>query len=133
MGRARGIVTAFDAETGEEAWTFHIVPGNPADGFESEAMAMAAETWPGRWWEHGGGGNAWHGLTYDPEYNAVYAMINWRPCATLFVPSRIVTLPQANSTVHRGPTSAIQNAICDTAEKLLVALCSESPGSSRST
>jgi quinohemoprotein ethanol dehydrogenase len=72
VGRARGFVTAFDAETGEEAWKFYIVPGNPADGFENEAMAMAAETWTGVWWEHGGGGNAWHGFTYDPEFNAVY-------------------------------------------------------------
>jgi quinohemoprotein ethanol dehydrogenase len=72
VGRARGFVTAFDVETGEEAWKFHVVPGNPADGFENDAMAMAAETWTGPWWEHGGGGTAWHGLTYDPEFNAVY-------------------------------------------------------------
>jgi quinohemoprotein ethanol dehydrogenase len=72
VGRARGFVTAFDTQTGEEAWKFFIVPGNPADGFENEAMAMAAETWTGPWWEHGGGGNAWHGFTYDPEFNAVY-------------------------------------------------------------
>lgn len=72
VGPARGFVTAYDAETGEEAWKFHIVPGNPADGFESEAMAMAAETWTGKWWEHGGGGNAWHGITYDPEFDALY-------------------------------------------------------------
>jgi len=72
VGRARGFVTAFDAETGEEAWKFYIVPGAPADGFENEAMAMAAETWSGSWWEHGGGGTAWHGFTYDPEFNAVY-------------------------------------------------------------
>ncbi len=72
VGRARGSVTAYDADTGDEAWTFHVVPGNPADGFESPAMEMAAETWTGSWWEHGGGGNAWHGFTYDPEFNAVY-------------------------------------------------------------
>jgi quinohemoprotein ethanol dehydrogenase len=48
------------------------VPGNPADGFENEAMAMAARSWTGEWWKHGGGGNAWHGFTYDPEFNAVY-------------------------------------------------------------
>ncbi len=71
-GAARGYVTAYDAETGEQAWRFHIVPGNPADGFETEAMAMAAETWTGEWWEYGGGGNAWHGFTYDPEFAAVY-------------------------------------------------------------
>ena len=43
VGRARGFVTAFDADTGEEAWKFYIVPGNPADGFENEALAMAAD------------------------------------------------------------------------------------------
>ncbi|MHC4854738.1 MAG: outer membrane protein assembly factor BamB family protein, partial [Planctomycetota bacterium] len=61
---ARGYVTAYDAETGEQAWRFWIVPGNPADGFENEAMRMAAETWTGEWWKYGGGGNAWHGFTY---------------------------------------------------------------------
>ncbi|WP_405226890.1 MULTISPECIES: PQQ-dependent dehydrogenase, methanol/ethanol family [Lentisalinibacter] len=72
VGPTRGFVTAYDAETGEEAWKFWIVPGNPADGFENAAMEMAAETWTGEWWKHGGGGNAWHGFTYDPEFDAVY-------------------------------------------------------------
>ena len=71
-GPTRGWVTAYDADTGEEAWKFYIVPGNPADGFENEAMEMAARTWTGEWWRHGGGGNAWHGFTYDPEFNAIY-------------------------------------------------------------
>ena len=71
-GPTRGWVTAYDAGTGEEAWKFHIVPGNPADGFENEAMEMAAKTWTGEWWKHGGGGNAWHGFTYDAEFNAIY-------------------------------------------------------------
>ena len=62
-GPSRGYVTAYDADTGELAWRFYIVPGNPANGFENEAMAMAAETWTGEWWKHGGGGNAWHGFT----------------------------------------------------------------------
>ena len=44
---ARGNVTAYDAETGEQEWRFWIVPGNPADGFENAAMEMAAETWTG--------------------------------------------------------------------------------------
>ncbi|MEM7542528.1 MAG: PQQ-dependent dehydrogenase, methanol/ethanol family [Pseudomonadota bacterium] len=68
---ARGYVTAYDADTGEQAWRWWIVPGNPADGFENDAMKMAAETWTGNWWEHGGGGNAWHGMTYDPEFDQV--------------------------------------------------------------
>ena len=71
-GPTRGWVTAYDADTGEEAWKFHIVPGNPADGFENEAMEMAARTWTGEWWKHGGGGNAWHAFTYDAEFNAIY-------------------------------------------------------------
>jgi quinohemoprotein ethanol dehydrogenase len=71
-GPSRGYVTAYDAETGEQAWRFWIVPGNPADGFENEAMRMAAETWTGAWWLHGGGGNAWHGFTYDPELDQLY-------------------------------------------------------------
>ena len=61
----RGYVTAYDTETGKQAWRFYIVPGDPAKGFESDAMAMAAKTWSGEWWKYGGGGNAWHGFTYD--------------------------------------------------------------------
>lgn len=71
-GPTRGFVTAYDAETGKEAWKFYIVPGNPADGFENEAMEMAAKTWTGEWWKHGGGGNAWHGFTYDPDLDVLY-------------------------------------------------------------
>ena len=66
---ARGYVTAYDADTGEQAWRFWIVPGNPADGFENPAMEMAAKTWTGEWWKHGGGGNTWNGITYDPEFD----------------------------------------------------------------
>ena len=72
IGPNRGFVTAYDADTGEQAWKFFIVPGNPADGFENDAMEMAATTWTGDWWRHGGGGNAWHGFTYDPDLDLVY-------------------------------------------------------------
>lgn len=68
----RGYVSAYDAETGELAWRFYTVPGNPADGFESPAMEMAAETWAGEWWELGGGGTVWDGLAYDPELDLLY-------------------------------------------------------------
>jgi quinohemoprotein ethanol dehydrogenase len=66
---ARGYVTAYNADTGEQEWRFWVVPGNPADGFESDAMEMAAKTWNGEWWKYGGGGNTWHGITYDPEFD----------------------------------------------------------------
>ncbi|MEM9329003.1 MAG: PQQ-dependent dehydrogenase, methanol/ethanol family, partial [Bacteroidota bacterium] len=68
----RGYVTAYDADTGAESWRFWIVPGNPADGFENAAMEMAAKTWSGEWWKQGGGGNAWHGITYDPALDQLY-------------------------------------------------------------
>ena len=70
-GPARGYVTAYDAETGKQAWRFWVVPGNPADGFENKTMEMAAKTWNGEWWKHGGGGTVWNGITYDPEFNQV--------------------------------------------------------------
>ena len=56
FGANRGYVTAYDAETGKQVWRFYIVPGNPADGFEDDAMKMAAATWTGEWWKVGGGG-----------------------------------------------------------------------------
>ena len=71
-GPNRGYVVTHDAETGEFLWKFHIVPGNPADGFENDAMKTAAETWTGEWWKYGGGGNAWHGFTYDADLDVVY-------------------------------------------------------------
>lgn len=71
-GPARGFVTCYDAETGKELWKFYVVPGNPADGFENKAMEMAAKTWNGEWWKNGGGGNAWHGVTYDEELDVLY-------------------------------------------------------------
>lgn len=72
FGQIRGYVTAYDAETGKQAWRWWIVPGDPAKGFENKAMEMAAKTWTGEWWKQGGGGTAWNALTYDPELNRVY-------------------------------------------------------------
>jgi alcohol dehydrogenase (cytochrome c)/quinohemoprotein ethanol dehydrogenase len=70
--RARGFIAAYDWQTGAEVWRFHTVPGNPADGFESEAMERAAETWGGDWWEFGGGATVWDSITFDPGTNLVY-------------------------------------------------------------
>lgn len=71
-GPTRGFVTAYDAATGKELWRFYIVPGDPDKGFENAAMKMAADTWTGEWWQHGGGGNAWHAFTYDEELDTLY-------------------------------------------------------------
>src|SRR5690606_8635052 len=46
----RGYVSAYDADTGEMAWRFYTVPGNPADGFETPILEEAAKTWSGEWW-----------------------------------------------------------------------------------
>jgi len=71
-GPVRGYVDAFDAMSGDRLWRFYTVPGDPAEGFESPAMEMAARTWSGRWWRHGGGGTVWNAISYDPELDLVY-------------------------------------------------------------
>lgn len=68
----RGYVSAYDAASGELAWRFFTVPGNPADGFENKAMEMAAATWTGQWWRYGGGGTVWDSIASDPELGLVY-------------------------------------------------------------
>jgi quinohemoprotein ethanol dehydrogenase len=68
----RGFFSAFDARTGEFAWRFYTVPGDPSLGFESPAMERAAETWAGEWWRLGGGGTVWDGMAYDPEADLLY-------------------------------------------------------------
>ena len=68
----RGFVTAYDVDNGEQLWRFYTVPGNPALGFENDAMRMAAETWNGEWWSLGGGGTVWDSIVYDPELDLVY-------------------------------------------------------------
>ncbi len=68
----RGYVAAFDVNDGSEVWRFWTVPGNPADGFENEAMERAAQTWTGDWWIYGGGGSVWDGMAYDPDANLIY-------------------------------------------------------------
>lgn len=72
VGSIRGYVTAYDAATGKQLWRFYTVPSNPADGFESAALAMAAKTWAGEWWKYGGGGTVWNSITYDKESDTVY-------------------------------------------------------------
>src|SRR6185437_3072888 len=63
----RGYVDAFDAKTGRHLWRFYTIPGDPAKGFESPAMAMAAKTWGKDYWKHDGGASVWDSITYDPK------------------------------------------------------------------
>ncbi len=70
---ARGFVTAFDANSGKQLWRFFIVPASPQENKGDAAMEAAAKTWsPDFWQKTGGGGNAWHGITFDAEMNRVY-------------------------------------------------------------
>jgi quinohemoprotein ethanol dehydrogenase len=70
----RGYITAYDAETGEQAWRWFVVPGDPTKPFEDESMEKAAKTWDpaGKWWINGGGGTPWDTITYDPDLNLIY-------------------------------------------------------------
>jgi quinohemoprotein ethanol dehydrogenase len=70
----RGYITAYDANTGKQAWRWFTVPGDPSKPFEDASMAKAAKTWDpsGKYWEYGGGGTAWDSMTFDPELNLMY-------------------------------------------------------------
>lgn len=68
----RGVVAAFDARTGKEAWRFYTVPGDPSKPFENEDMRKASATWAKDSWKLGGGGTVWDGMAYDPDEELVY-------------------------------------------------------------
>ena len=65
----RGHLSAYDAETGELAWRFFVVPGDPAEPFEHPELEEAAKTWGGEWWKLGGGGTVWHSIVYDAKFD----------------------------------------------------------------
>ena len=58
----RGFVAAYDAESGEEVWRTHTIPG-PGD--------PGIETWPGETWRTGGA-SIWITGSFDPELNLTY-------------------------------------------------------------
>ncbi|PYS05267.1 MAG: PQQ-dependent dehydrogenase, methanol/ethanol family [Acidobacteria bacterium] len=68
----RGFFAAYDTNSGQMAWRFYTVPGDPSKPFENAAMKKAAETWDGDWWKMGGGGTVWDGMAYDPEADLIY-------------------------------------------------------------
>ncbi len=71
--RGRGYVTAYDAETGQQAWRWYTVPGDPSKPYEQPELARAARTWRGDlYWKIGGGGTVWDGMVYDPELDTLY-------------------------------------------------------------
>src|SRR5581483_2463089 len=74
--KARGFITAYDAESGRKVWRFYTVPGEPgkADGAASDAVleSQARPTWKGDFWKLGGGGTTWDGMAYDPGLDLLY-------------------------------------------------------------
>jgi len=72
-GTRRGFVDAFDAASGKHLWRFYTIPGDPANGFESPALAMASKTWGKEYWKKVGGGASVYGpMTYDPKLDLLY-------------------------------------------------------------
>jgi|GEM_PF-4176 len=72
LNGVRGYVTAYDAQTGNQAWRFYTVPGNPKDPVENSGLNEAMKTWTGEWWRFGGGGTVWDSIVFEPELNLVY-------------------------------------------------------------
>ena len=70
----RGYFSAYDAASGELAWRFFTVPGDPSKPFEHPELEIAAKTWDpsGKYWEIGGGGTAWNSVAFDPDLDLLY-------------------------------------------------------------
>ena len=70
----RGLIAAYDAKTGKEAWRFYTIPGPGEPGHE---------TWQGDDWKTGGA-SVWITGSYDPALNLTYWGIgnpgpDWNP------------------------------------------------------
>ncbi|HUD90705.1 PQQ-dependent dehydrogenase, methanol/ethanol family [Sphingobium sp.] len=70
----RGYVTAYDVNSGKQAWRFFTVPGAPGGPeAKTRAMQIAQPTWFGKGYvEQGGGGTVWDSMIYDPELDLLY-------------------------------------------------------------
>ena len=69
----RGFIAALDAETGEEVWRFHTIPGPGEPGHATwEPCPPGGATYcDPEAWKHGGGA-AWITGSYDPALNLTY-------------------------------------------------------------
>ena len=68
----RGFFSGYDVNTGEMAWRFYTVPGDPSKPFEHPDLEAAAKTWSNEWWKLGGGAGVWAGMAYDGDNDIVY-------------------------------------------------------------
>ena len=81
----RGFISAYDAQTGKEAWRFYTIPGPGEPGHETwEACPPNPKTYcDPEAWKHGGG-SIWLTGSYDPDLNLTYwgvgnAGPDWNP------------------------------------------------------
>ena len=68
----RGYVTAYDQQTGRQAWRFYPVPGSPDANRGDPLMERAAGTWWGEFWKGKTGGGPWGSIAFDAALNRVY-------------------------------------------------------------
>jgi quinohemoprotein ethanol dehydrogenase len=69
----RGYFSAYDTETGKQAWRFYTVPGDPKKPFEHPELEAASKTWIGTDWSKiPGGGTVWDGMAYDADADLLY-------------------------------------------------------------
>lgn len=62
-GSPPGDVRAYDVETGDLIWTFHMVPHPGETGYN---------TWPPNAWKYSGGADSWGGMAVDTKRGIVY-------------------------------------------------------------
>lgn len=112
----RGYITAYDAQTGVQAWRFYTVPGDPSKPFENPILEMAAKTWSGEWWTYGGGGTVWDSMAYDADLDLLYIGVGngspWNPDVrspgggdNLFVSSIVALRPDTGEYVWHYQTT----------------------------
>lgn len=72
--RARGYLTAYHIDSGEQAWRWYSVPEGPKPPFHDASMEIAAKTWDpeGAWRQTGGGGTMWDSMAYDPKQGLLF-------------------------------------------------------------
>ncbi|MBL8643909.1 MAG: PQQ-dependent dehydrogenase, methanol/ethanol family [Rhodospirillaceae bacterium] len=70
---ARGYISAYNLKTGELAWRFFTVPGDPKSPDEHPEMTEARKTWgENSRWDLGGGGTVYDAMAYDAALDLIY-------------------------------------------------------------
>ncbi len=69
----RGYFSAYDTETGKQAWRFYTVPTDPKKPLDTPELKEAAKTWIGTDWSKiPGGGTVWDAMAYDADADLLY-------------------------------------------------------------